>query len=207
MNVRRDPDRLIHAFLMEGQTELADQVYDAVRSTIERRRQRVFIGPWRFPDMNKLVPIGLGAAAVIAVLFVGARFLGTPNQPGAAPGAVPTATGNRSWSQAVRSSGECNRSQAGSPPMGQVYAKSSANDPESNHQRTPSAEVNHCPTGMETVETGMGEPSSDVADAASAVLWVRRKRRRACARRTGRRGGQPAAALAARLRTAGVISR
>lgn len=92
MTTRRDPDRLIQAFLLEGQTELADQVYDAVRSTVEHRRQRVFIGPWRFPDMNKLVPIGLGAAAVIAVLFVGGRFLGTPNQPGAAPTPVPTAT-------------------------------------------------------------------------------------------------------------------
>jgi hypothetical protein len=94
MTMRRDPDRLIHAFLLEGQTELADQVYDAVRSTVEHRRQRVFIGPRRFPDMNKLVPIGVGAAAVIAVFFVGARFLGapTPNQPGAAPTVVPTAT-------------------------------------------------------------------------------------------------------------------
>ena len=92
MTAHRDPDRLIHAFLMEGQTELADQVYDAVRSTVEHRRQRVFIGPWRFLDMNKLVPVGLGAVAVVVALFVGARFLGTPNQPGAAPTAVPTAT-------------------------------------------------------------------------------------------------------------------
>ena len=27
------PDQLIHAFLMEGQIELADQVFDAVRPT------------------------------------------------------------------------------------------------------------------------------------------------------------------------------
>ena len=55
MTAHRDPDRLIHAFLMEGQTELADQVYDAVRATIEQKRQRAVIGPWRMPNMNKLV--------------------------------------------------------------------------------------------------------------------------------------------------------
>ena len=60
MNAHRDPDRLIHAFLMEGQTELADPVYDAVRSVIEQKRQRARFGPWRTPIMNKLVPIGLG---------------------------------------------------------------------------------------------------------------------------------------------------
>ena len=36
MTARRDPDRLIHAFLMEGQTELADQVFDAVRAASSR---------------------------------------------------------------------------------------------------------------------------------------------------------------------------
>ena len=35
MNAHRDPDRLIHAFLMEGATELADEVYDTVRDRIE----------------------------------------------------------------------------------------------------------------------------------------------------------------------------
>ena len=92
MNPRRDPDRLINAFLMDGQTELADQVYDAVRSTIERRRQRVFIGPWRLPVMNKLVPIGVGAAAVVGALFVGSRLLGAPSGPGGFPSTEPSAS-------------------------------------------------------------------------------------------------------------------
>jgi hypothetical protein len=83
MNARRDPDRLIHAFLMDGQTELADQVYDAVRANIEQQRQRVVIGPWRMPTMNKLVPIGLVAAAAVVALVVGTRLLGPP-----APGGV-----------------------------------------------------------------------------------------------------------------------
>ena len=93
MNARRDPDRLIHTFLMEGQTELADQVYDAVRSSIERKRQRVVIGPWRTPFMNKLIPIGLGVAAVVVALVVGTRLLGpAPSGPGSLPSATPSAT-------------------------------------------------------------------------------------------------------------------
>jgi hypothetical protein len=88
MNARRDPDRLIHAFLMEGRTELADQVYDAVRATIEDTHQRAVIGPWRMPTMNKLAPIGLGAAAVVVALVVGARLLGPP--PSSGIGGVPS---------------------------------------------------------------------------------------------------------------------
>ena len=94
MTAHRDPDRLIHAFLMEGQTELADPVFDAVRTTIERRPQRVVIGPWRTPFMNKLVPIGLGAAAVVVALVIGAQLLGppAPGGVGGAPSPTPTAT-------------------------------------------------------------------------------------------------------------------
>jgi hypothetical protein len=88
MNAPRDPDCLIHAFLMEGQTELADQVYDAVRASIDRTHQRVVIGPWRLPAMNKVIPIGLGAAAVIAVAVVGAQLLSPSGLGGV--GAAPT---------------------------------------------------------------------------------------------------------------------
>ena len=64
MTASRDPDRLIHAFLLEGEEQLQDQVYDAVRAEIEQKRQRAVFGPWRTPTMNKFVTIGLGAAAV-----------------------------------------------------------------------------------------------------------------------------------------------
>jgi hypothetical protein len=93
MNEHRDPDRLIHAFLMEGQTELADPVFDAVRAGIEQKRQRVVIGPWRLPTMNKLLPIGLGAAAVVVALVIGSQLLGPASGGvGGAPSAAPTAT-------------------------------------------------------------------------------------------------------------------
>jgi hypothetical protein len=96
MTAPRDPDRLIHAFLMEGQTELADPVFDAVRATIEHRQQRVVIGPWRMPLMNKFVSLGLGAAAVVVALIIGAQVLDPPAPGGvggpASPSPSPTAT-------------------------------------------------------------------------------------------------------------------
>jgi len=92
MTTPRDPDRLIHAFVREGAEQLDDQVYDAVRAEIEQKRQRVVIGPWRVPTMSKLVPIGLGAAALIAVLFVGSRFVGSPSSNVGGPASQPPAS-------------------------------------------------------------------------------------------------------------------
>ena len=92
MNTPRDPDRLIHAFVREGAEQLDDQIYDAVRAEIEQKRQRVVIGPWRVPTMSKLVPIGLGAAALIAVLFVGSQFVGSPSSSVGGPAVVASPT-------------------------------------------------------------------------------------------------------------------
>ena len=92
MTTSRDPERLIHAFVREGAEQLDDQVYDAVRAEIEQKRQRVVIGPWRVPTMSKLVPIGLGAAALIAVLFVGSRFVGSPSSNVGGPASQPPAS-------------------------------------------------------------------------------------------------------------------
>jgi hypothetical protein len=101
MNAQRDPDRLIHAFLDEGRTELSDQVYDAVRADIENQRQRAVVGPWRMPDMNKLISIGLGAAVVVVVLAVGAQLLGPPAPSGV--GGAPATEPSPSPSPAVTS--------------------------------------------------------------------------------------------------------
>jgi hypothetical protein len=90
MTAHRDPDRLIHDFLMEGQTELADPVYDAVRDRIETTRQRAVIGSWRTPDMNRFVAIGLGTAGVIAVILLGSQLIGTPAPGGPGVEATPT---------------------------------------------------------------------------------------------------------------------
>ena len=94
MTASRDHDRRIHTFLLEGEDELHDQVYDAVRARIERKRQRVVIGPWRMPIMNKIVGFGLAAAAVVAVVLVGAQLISSPSgNIGADSTTTPVATG------------------------------------------------------------------------------------------------------------------
>jgi hypothetical protein len=90
MTTPRDPDRLIHTFLQEGAAQLHDQVYDAVRADIERRPQRVVIGPWRMPPLNKLLSVGLGAAAVVVAFVIATRVLpGAPIGPGVAQSITP----------------------------------------------------------------------------------------------------------------------
>jgi hypothetical protein len=79
MTASREPDRLIHAFLIEGEETLNDQVYDAVRDEIEHTRQRTVIGPWRIPAVNKIVGFGLAAAALIIAVVVGTQLLGSPS--------------------------------------------------------------------------------------------------------------------------------
>ena len=96
MTASRDPDRLIHHFILEGEDQLQDQVYDAVRASIEQKRQRAFIGPWRTPTMNKIVTIGLGAAAVVVALVVGIQLFGSAGGLGGLgdePSPSPNASG------------------------------------------------------------------------------------------------------------------
>jgi len=97
MTASRDPDRLIRTFILEGEDELHDQVYDAVRAAIEHKQQRVVIGPWRMPIMNKILGYGLAAAAVVAVVLIGAQLLGSPGgglggEPSVEPTVEPTPT-------------------------------------------------------------------------------------------------------------------
>src|SRR6266542_6484908 len=88
MTASRDPDRLIRAFLSEGEEQLHDQVYDAVRAHIERKPQRVVIGPWRTPIMNRFATIAVGAAAVVVLLVVGSQLLGPPTPDGLGAGSA-----------------------------------------------------------------------------------------------------------------------
>jgi hypothetical protein len=95
MTTSRDPDRMIRAFLDEGEEYLQDQVYDEVRAAIEHKRQRAVLGPWRTPIMNRFLSIGLAAAAVVVGLFLGYQLLGSPGNLGGPgdPTATPEATG------------------------------------------------------------------------------------------------------------------
>ena len=92
MTAPRDPDRLIRAFLAEGQTELPDRAYDAVRDSIDHIRQRVVIGPWREPRMNSFARIALAAAAIVVVAVVGINFLPRSGGFGGGPTPSPTPT-------------------------------------------------------------------------------------------------------------------
>ena len=90
MTTQRDLDRMVETFLRDGPTELPDPSFDAVRDRTEGTRQRAYLGPWRVPDMNKLVPIGLTAAAAVIALVVGSRLLGAPPPGPGGPVASPS---------------------------------------------------------------------------------------------------------------------
>jgi hypothetical protein len=126
MTASRDPDRLIHEFLLEGEEQLQDQVYDAVRAEIEQKRQRAVVGPWRFPAMNKLLAYSLGAAAVIVAVFVGVQLFGSPNtgisaDPTATatpePTPEPTPTPSADANQQVIADGQADDPQDAYPPL------------------------------------------------------------------------------------------
>jgi hypothetical protein len=86
----RDPDVLIRAFLEEGQTDLPDRAFDAVRRDIHRTRQRVVIGPWRQPNMNMFARVAIAAAAVVAIGFAWVNFGPSQNGVGGKPTPTPT---------------------------------------------------------------------------------------------------------------------
>lgn len=90
MTTPRDPDRLIRAILAEGPTELADRSYDAVRSDIERTRQRVVIGPWRESDMSNITRIAIAIAAVVVVAVIAYNLLPGTSGVGGSPSPSPT---------------------------------------------------------------------------------------------------------------------
>ena len=101
MTAHHDLDRELTAFLREGADELPYESFDAVRNRTEQTRQRVVIGPWRTPTMNRFITYGLGTAAVVILLVVGVQLFGprggllgnqqTPT-PKPTATAVPTAT-------------------------------------------------------------------------------------------------------------------
>ena len=97
MTAPNNPDNLIRAFLDEGQAELPDRAFDAVRRDIHRTHQRVVIGPWREPDMSTLTRVAIAAAAILAVGFAwynlspsSNRIAGVPPAP--TPTVAPTPT-------------------------------------------------------------------------------------------------------------------
>ena len=89
----RDVNRAIRSWLHEDRHEDVSRIAGAVLDLAETTPQRR--ATWwparRFPEMNKFVTIGLGAAAVVVVLLLGAQLLSSPTDPGGV-GADPVAT-------------------------------------------------------------------------------------------------------------------
>jgi hypothetical protein len=92
MSAQHDIDRQLNAFLVDGPTALPDASFDAVRDRTEQTRQRVVLGPWRVPTLNKLVPIGLGTAALVVAVLLGSRFIGSPSSNVGGPASQPPAS-------------------------------------------------------------------------------------------------------------------
>jgi hypothetical protein len=92
----RDVSRAIRSWLHEDWHEDASRIAGAVLDQVEATPERRAGWPaWRTPTMNRIVTLGLGAAAVVVAVFVGAQLLGTPSggfgsQP--TPSPTPTAT-------------------------------------------------------------------------------------------------------------------
>jgi hypothetical protein len=118
MTASRDTNRFIRDFLAEGQTELPERVYDAVRSDIDRTRQRVVIAPWKAPGMNTFAKFAIAAAAVVVVAIVGISL--PPARDGASGASVlpPTTSSPAPQPTSSPAAADVPRSSAGYPAGG-----------------------------------------------------------------------------------------
>ena len=121
MTEHHDLDRQLNAFLLDGPTSLPDSSFDAVRDRTEQTRQRVVLGPWRVPTLNKLVPIGLGAAALVVALLLGSRFIGSPSSNVGGPASEPPASAAPSEAPASAAPASAAPSPVSPPPLTQTF--------------------------------------------------------------------------------------
>ncbi len=105
MSTGPDLDRSIAEWLAaEASDRAPERLLEASRARIRITRQRrAWLPAWRTPNMNRSVAVGLGAAAVIVALFIGAQFVGQPNivgppaetpSPSTSPAPTPSADGD-----------------------------------------------------------------------------------------------------------------
>lgn len=93
MSTDRDTTRVVRSWLMTDEHESADRVLGAVLDRLDTTPQRRAT-PWpvrRIPTMNRFLSIGLGAAAVVVLLFLGSQLFGSPGGVGG-PGVEPDST-------------------------------------------------------------------------------------------------------------------
>ena len=91
MNMRRDPDEILSAWLDEGPRRLPDQTRRAivVALPVTSRRRRAWSVPWRLPTMSTIPKFVVGAVAVVAIVLGGAYLL-RPGDAGVGSGGVPS---------------------------------------------------------------------------------------------------------------------
>ena len=115
MTAPRSFDDRLDAFLEEGQRDLPDRTFDAVRRDIHTTRQRVVIGPWKEPTMSTITRLAIAAAIGTAVVLAWASWPGrneiaapTPT-PQSVPAFLPLDAGGRytfAWGDAMGADGE-----------------------------------------------------------------------------------------------------
>lgn len=124
MNVQRDPDAILAAWLEEGPYVLPESTRRAIAvsaRTTHLSRLRLSL-PWRAPNMNGISRLALAAVAVVAVV-VGGLFVLRPgtDQPGGVggPGSpVPSASSAPSASPPPSASPAPSTSTIPEPPVG-----------------------------------------------------------------------------------------
>ncbi len=102
MNVMRDPDTILAAWLEEGPNRLPDPTKRAIAVTTRTTHQtrRPMWSPWRFPPMNGYARLALGAVAVVAIAL-GGLYLINPAPRGGVGGPLATPSPSASPSPSV----------------------------------------------------------------------------------------------------------
>jgi len=117
----RNVDRVIRSWLHEDRHEDISRVAGAVLDLLDTTRQRR--RPWwparRIPFMNKPVTLGLGAAAVVAALVIGAQALGPPAPGGV--GGIPSASPSPSPTPTPTATTKPSPSPISAPPLTQTF--------------------------------------------------------------------------------------
>jgi hypothetical protein len=113
----RDVSRAIRSWLHEDRHEDVSRIAGAVLDQVDTIPQRR--ATWwpvrRTPIMNKLVTYGLGAVAVVVLIFAASQFFGSPGGIGAQP--TPTATPEATLEPTL----EPTPSPASAPPLTQSF--------------------------------------------------------------------------------------
>jgi hypothetical protein len=76
MSTEQDSTRIVQSWLEAGSTAIPDRVLDAVLAELPSRPQRRSrSSPWRSLQMKPLIPVAVGAAAIVLAVVIGSRFL------------------------------------------------------------------------------------------------------------------------------------